>query len=53
MLCVLVEVLRFDRIAGQRGSACERDVAFVIPFGIANDVGGAPRQCRPLRTPGE
>jgi hypothetical protein len=49
MLCMLLEVLRFDRIAGQRGSACERDVAFVIPFGIANDVGGASRPPQPTK----
>jgi hypothetical protein len=39
MVCVLIKVLGFDRIAIQCGGACEHDVAFVAPFGIREGIG--------------
>ena len=52
MLCVLVKVLGFDRITGRCSGACERQVAFVAPFGIGKGIGFARPQCRHLRAAG-
>jgi len=42
MFRMLIPVLRFDPIARQRGSTCERRVVFVAPLGIGNIIGGIP-----------
>ena len=39
MLCMLVEVLDFDRITGGSGISRKRHIVFILPFGICGGVG--------------
>ena len=39
MLCMLVEVLDFDRITGGSGISRKRHIVFILPFGICSGVG--------------
>ena len=38
MLCVLIEILCFDRIAAQERGLCECQITFVLPFGPGGTV---------------
>jgi hypothetical protein len=39
MLCMLVEVLDFDRITGGSGISRKRYIVFILTFGICGGVG--------------